>query len=92
MTSLKKNGIYFCHTEKVGKDGKSFENSIMSTFGYIDDNKNKVRRMVKDILSPALGRPAEHLEDLLLFGSVEECIQKIMLSVKQEQSAYTSGR
>ena len=33
--------------------------------------------MVKDRLSPALGRPAEQLENLLLFGSVEECIQKI---------------
>ncbi len=31
----------------------------------------------KDILSPALGRPVEQLEDSLLFGSIEECIQKI---------------
>lgn len=37
----------------------------------------KVRRMIKNILSPTLGRPAEHLENLLLFGSVEECVQKI---------------
>lgn len=33
--------------------------------------------MVKGILSPALGRPAELLKDALLFGSVEECTQKI---------------
>jgi alkanesulfonate monooxygenase SsuD/methylene tetrahydromethanopterin reductase-like flavin-dependent oxidoreductase (luciferase family) len=33
--------------------------------------------MVKDTLSPALGRPVEQLENLLLFGSVEQCIQKI---------------
>jgi pimeloyl-ACP methyl ester carboxylesterase len=31
-------------------------------FGYIDNDKDKVRRMVKNILSPALGRPAEHLD------------------------------
>ena len=33
--------------------------------------------MVKDIVSPALGRSVEQLENLLLFGSVEQCIQKI---------------
>jgi hypothetical protein len=33
--------------------------------------------MVKDILSPALGRPADELERLLLFGSVNECIKKV---------------
>jgi alkanesulfonate monooxygenase SsuD/methylene tetrahydromethanopterin reductase-like flavin-dependent oxidoreductase (luciferase family) len=33
--------------------------------------------MVKDVLSPALGRPADELESLLLFGSVDDCIRKI---------------
>jgi alkanesulfonate monooxygenase SsuD/methylene tetrahydromethanopterin reductase-like flavin-dependent oxidoreductase (luciferase family) len=61
----------------LGKDEESFENCVMSMFGYIDSNKDKVRRMVKDTLSQALGRPAEQLKNLLLFGSVEECIQKI---------------
>ena len=49
----------------------------MSMFGYIDNDRDKVHRMVKDVLSPALGRPAEQLENLLLFGSSEDCIQKI---------------
>lgn len=61
----------------LGKDEESFENCVMSMFGYIDSNKDKVHRMVKDTLSQALGRPAEQLKNLLLFGSVEECIQKI---------------
>lgn len=39
-------------------------------FGYINSDKGKVQRMVKDIVSPVLGRPAEQLENLLLFGSV----------------------
>ena len=51
-----------------GDDASS--NSMMSMFGYIDNDKEKVRRMVKNILSPALGRRPEDLEDLLLFGSV----------------------
>ena len=65
------------YRKRLGKESESFENCIMSMFGYIDNDKDKVHRMVKDILSPALGRPAEQLENLLLFGSVEECIQKI---------------
>lgn len=59
------------------KDTHSFENSIVSMFGYIDDDRNKVHRMVKDVLSPALGRPTEELENSLLFGSTDHCIEKI---------------
>ena len=65
------------YRKRLGKDSESFENCVMSMFGYIDSNKDKVHRMVKDTLSQALGRPAEQLKNLLLFGSVEECIQKI---------------
>lgn len=50
------------------KDIKSFQNSMMSMFGYIDNDKEKVHGMVKNILSPALGRSPEDLERLLLFG------------------------
>ena len=59
------------YRKRLGLDSESFENSIMSMFGYIDNDKDKVRRMIKNILSPALGRPTEDLENLLLFGSVE---------------------
>jgi alkanesulfonate monooxygenase SsuD/methylene tetrahydromethanopterin reductase-like flavin-dependent oxidoreductase (luciferase family) len=69
--------VLLSYRKKIGKDSESFENCIMSMFGYIDNDKDKVRIMVKDILSPILGRPAEQLENLLLFGSIEECIQKI---------------
>ena len=54
-----------------------FDNSVMSMFGYIDDDKEKVRSAVKEILSPSLNRPAEDLEQTLLFGSSDECIHKI---------------
>jgi hypothetical protein len=49
----------------------------MSMFGYISDDKDKVHMVVKDILSPALGRSAEDLEQMLLFGSLDECLRKI---------------
>jgi alkanesulfonate monooxygenase SsuD/methylene tetrahydromethanopterin reductase-like flavin-dependent oxidoreductase (luciferase family) len=65
------------YRKRLGKDSESFENSVVSMFGYIDNDKDKVHTLVKDILSPALGRPVEQLENLLLFGSIEECIRKI---------------
>jgi alkanesulfonate monooxygenase SsuD/methylene tetrahydromethanopterin reductase-like flavin-dependent oxidoreductase (luciferase family) len=61
-----------------GEQGQQlFDNSVMSMFGYIDDDKEKVRSVVKEILSPSLKRPAEDLEQTLLFGSSDECIRKI---------------
>lgn len=65
------------YRRELGKDTESFENSIMSMFGYIDSDREKVHKMAKDILSPALGRPPEELENLLLFGSTEQSLQKI---------------
>ena len=61
----------------MGKDSTRFGNSVVSMFGYIDNNKEKIRKLVRDVLSPVLGRPAEELETLLLFGSIDECIKKI---------------
>jgi alkanesulfonate monooxygenase SsuD/methylene tetrahydromethanopterin reductase-like flavin-dependent oxidoreductase (luciferase family) len=69
--------ILLSYREALGKDIQSFENSLVSMFGFIDDDRNKVHRIVKDVLSPALGRSTEELEDLLLFGSIEHCLGKI---------------
>lgn len=69
--------ILLSHRKNLARVNDSFENSVMSMFGYINNDKDKVHNMVKDMLSPALGRPAEQLENLLLFGSIEQCIQKI---------------
>jgi alkanesulfonate monooxygenase SsuD/methylene tetrahydromethanopterin reductase-like flavin-dependent oxidoreductase (luciferase family) len=65
------------YRKSLGKEEEPFENSLMSMFGYIDDDKDKVRKVVKEILSPALRRPAEDLEQMLLFGSLDECLCKI---------------
>jgi alkanesulfonate monooxygenase SsuD/methylene tetrahydromethanopterin reductase-like flavin-dependent oxidoreductase (luciferase family) len=66
------------YRKSLGKEEKEpFDNSVMSMFGYIHDDKDKIRKVVKEILSPALRRPAEDLEQMLLFGSLDECLQKI---------------
>ena len=62
---------------KGDEEEEPFDNSVMSMFGYIDDNKDKVRKVVKEILSPALRRPAADLEHMLLFGPLDECLRKI---------------
>jgi alkanesulfonate monooxygenase SsuD/methylene tetrahydromethanopterin reductase-like flavin-dependent oxidoreductase (luciferase family) len=69
--------ILLSYRQALGKDTQSFENSVVSMFGYIDNDRNRVHRMAKHILSPALGRPAEELENLLLFGSADHCLEKI---------------
>jgi alkanesulfonate monooxygenase SsuD/methylene tetrahydromethanopterin reductase-like flavin-dependent oxidoreductase (luciferase family) len=65
------------YRKDMGKDTSRFDNSVVSMFGYIDDNKEKIHKMVREVLSPVLGRPADELESLLLFGSTGECIRKI---------------
>ncbi len=66
------------YRKTLGKEeSKPFDNSLMSMFGYIDDDEEKVRKVVKEILAPALGRSAEELEGMLLFGSLDKCLQKI---------------
>ena len=65
------------YRKSLRKEEELFDNSVMSMFGYIDDDKDKVREVVKEILSPALRRPAEDLEQMLLFGSLDECRRKI---------------
>jgi alkanesulfonate monooxygenase SsuD/methylene tetrahydromethanopterin reductase-like flavin-dependent oxidoreductase (luciferase family) len=47
--------ILLSYRKRLGKGSESFENCLMSMFGYIDNNRDKVHRMAKDILSPTLG-------------------------------------
>jgi alkanesulfonate monooxygenase SsuD/methylene tetrahydromethanopterin reductase-like flavin-dependent oxidoreductase (luciferase family) len=67
------------YRKSLGKDKEEelFDNSVMSMFGYIDDDKDRVRKVVREILAPALRRPAEDLEQMLLFGSLDKCLHKI---------------
>jgi hypothetical protein len=46
-------------------------------FGYIDEDEEKVNKMVNDIMALSLGGPAKDLkEHLLLFGSADKCLHK----------------
>jgi hypothetical protein len=39
----------------MGKDTTRFANYLVSMFGYIDNDGEKINRMVNDVLSPAIG-------------------------------------
>jgi alkanesulfonate monooxygenase SsuD/methylene tetrahydromethanopterin reductase-like flavin-dependent oxidoreductase (luciferase family) len=65
------------YRKDMGKDSSQFYNSVVSMFGYIDNNREKINKMISNVLSPALGRPADELKSSLLFGSINECIKKI---------------
>jgi len=65
------------YRKDMGKDTSHFDNFVVSMFGYIDNNREKINSMISNVLSPALGRPADELRGLLLFGSLDECIKKI---------------
>jgi alkanesulfonate monooxygenase SsuD/methylene tetrahydromethanopterin reductase-like flavin-dependent oxidoreductase (luciferase family) len=67
------------YRKSLGKEEEEepFDNSVMTMFGYIDDDKDKVRKVVREILSPVLGEPADDLERVLLFGPLDECLSKI---------------
>jgi alkanesulfonate monooxygenase SsuD/methylene tetrahydromethanopterin reductase-like flavin-dependent oxidoreductase (luciferase family) len=66
------------YRKSLGKEeDELFDNSIVSMFGYIHDDKDKVHKVVSEILAPALRRPAEDLEQMLLFGSIDDCLRKV---------------
>jgi probable F420-dependent oxidoreductase len=69
--------LLLTYRRELNKDVESFENSVMTMFGYISNDKEKAHRMAKEILLPALGRSGDELENLLLFGSTEQCLKKI---------------
>lgn len=65
------------YRKEMGKETSDFDNSVVSMFGYIDNNRDKINNMINNVLSPTLGRPANELKGLLVFGSIDECIKKI---------------
>ena len=80
------------YRKELGKDVESFENSIMTMFGYISSDKEKVHKKAREILAPVLGRSSEELEKFLLFGTPDECEQKLRNYVNAGYNGFTSGR
>jgi alkanesulfonate monooxygenase SsuD/methylene tetrahydromethanopterin reductase-like flavin-dependent oxidoreductase (luciferase family) len=61
----------------MGKDPAKFPNAIASMFMYVTPDGKKAKRMLRDVISPALRRSERELEDRLLIGSPNGCAEKL---------------
>ena len=73
------------HLLQAGKDPDRFPNAIATMWCYITEDKSESERIVRDILSPTLNRPASELGQRALVGPARECAEK--LAAYQEAGA-----
>src|SRR5690349_15520921 len=71
-----KNGIHFYPI------GKRWERKLRTSITLLFQcsgilTQDKINNMINNVLSPTLGRPANELKGLLVFGSIDECVKKI---------------
>jgi probable F420-dependent oxidoreductase len=65
------------HLRLFGKDPNRFPNAIATMFFYVTEDGATAERIIRDVLSPALGRQEGELRRRLLVGPAEECAQKL---------------
>src|SRR5215217_282191 len=65
------------HLRLFGKDPNRFPNAIATMFFYVTEDGATAERIIRDILSAALGRQEGELRRRLLVGPAEECAQKL---------------
>jgi probable F420-dependent oxidoreductase len=65
------------HLHALGKDPERFPNAIATMFFHVTEERATSERIVREVLSPTLGRPEEELQERLLVGPAEECAQKL---------------
>jgi len=66
------------HLRAAGKDPDQFPNAIATMFFHVTGDRTTAKRIVRDILSPMLGRPEMELSQRLLVGPAEECAEKVI--------------
>jgi probable F420-dependent oxidoreductase len=61
----------------VGKDPDLFPNAIATMFFHVTEDRATAQRIVRDVLSQTLNRPAEELQERLLVGPAEVCAERL---------------
>ena len=61
----------------AGKEPDAFPNALATMMLYITDDRAEAKRMVQDVLAPALNRPWLELQERLLVGPAQECREKL---------------
>ena len=65
------------HLRVAGKDPDLFPNAIATMFFRVTENRSEAERIVREVLSPTLGRPEVDLRQRLLVGPADECAEKL---------------
>jgi alkanesulfonate monooxygenase SsuD/methylene tetrahydromethanopterin reductase-like flavin-dependent oxidoreductase (luciferase family) len=65
------------YLRRAGKDADRFPNAVATMFLYVTDNRAAAERVIREILSPMLNRPAEILRERLLVGPAEVCAARL---------------
>lgn len=61
----------------AGKDPSSFPNAIATMWLYVTEDERDARRMLNEILAPALNRPGTELRQRLPIGPALDCAKKL---------------
>src|SRR5690554_7276880 len=63
--------------QNAGRDPYHFPNAIATMLFYITDDRHEADFVLRDLVAPALNRPADVLAQRLLIGPAEECAAKL---------------
>lgn len=66
------------HLRAAGKDPDRFPDAIATMFFHVTGDRATAKRIVRDALSPTLGRPETELSQRLLVGPAAECAEKLI--------------
>jgi alkanesulfonate monooxygenase SsuD/methylene tetrahydromethanopterin reductase-like flavin-dependent oxidoreductase (luciferase family) len=61
----------------AGKRPEGFPNALATTFFYVTEDRSEAQRILTEVVSPALNRPAEELAQRLPIGPADECAEKL---------------
>lgn len=65
------------HVRAAGRDADRFPNAVSTMLLYVTEDRALAERIVRQVLSPVLGRPEDELQQRLLIGPAGACAEKM---------------
>jgi probable F420-dependent oxidoreductase len=62
----------------VGREPERFPHALGSMFFYLTEDQRLAEKILVEVVSPTLGRPAELLRERLPIGTPAECVEKLV--------------
>jgi alkanesulfonate monooxygenase SsuD/methylene tetrahydromethanopterin reductase-like flavin-dependent oxidoreductase (luciferase family) len=66
------------YLQDAGKSPDGFPNALATMFFYVTEDRGEAERILTEVVSPAINRPAEELAQRLPIGPAEECAEKLV--------------